>query len=171
MTSLLSFEGHEPRLGQSVFIADSARVIGQVQLGDQVSIWFGAVLRGDVGAIEVGPRSNIQDLACLHMTGGVSHVSVGADVTIGHAALVHGASIADGCLIGMGSILLDNVEVGAESIIGAGALLTANTKIPPRSLVLGSPARVVRELTAAEYQQGRSGASDYTNLSARYRTS
>jgi carbonic anhydrase/acetyltransferase-like protein (isoleucine patch superfamily) len=166
--NLIAFEGHEPRLGSDVFIADSARIIGQVELGDQVNVWFGAVLRGDVGRIVIGARTNVQDLACLHMTTGISNVLIGADVTVGHAAVVHGAVVGDGTLIGMGSILLDNSEVGPESIVGAGALVTANTKLPPRSLILGSPARVVRQLSESEYREGRAGALGYLDLARRY---
>lgn len=169
MSQLCPFDGHLPRLGVDVFIADSARVIGKVELGDHVNIWFGAVLRGDVGKITIGARSNIQDLVCVHMTLGVSDAVIGADVTIGHGAIVHGAVVGDGCLIGMGSILLDNANVGAECIVGAGAVLTANKQIPPRSLVLGNPARVVRELRADEMEQGRRGAERYLELAAHYR--
>lgn len=168
MSQLVDFQGHRPRLGARVFIADSARVIGDVELGDDVNLWFGCVLRGDVGKITVGARSNVQDLACLHMTGGVSNVVVGVEVTIGHGAIVHGATVGDGCLIGMGSILLDNVELGAESIVGAGAVLTANKRFAPRSLVLGNPGRLVRELSDNEYQSGRLGAASYLELVERY---
>jgi len=169
MSQLSEFDGHVPRLGAGVFIADTARVIGKVELAEQVNIWFGAVLRGDVGKITIGARSNVQDLACLHMTLGVSDTVIGADVTIGHGAIVHGAVVGDGCLIGMGSILLDNANVGAECIVGAGSVLTANKQIPPRSLVLGNPARVVRELRADEVEQGRRGAERYLELAAHYR--
>lgn len=169
MSQLFPFDGHLPRLGTEVFIADTARVIGKVDLGDQVSIWFGAVLRGDVGKITIGARSNVQDLACVHMSRGISDAVIGADVTIGHGAIVHGAVVGDGCLIGMGSILLDNAHVGAECIVGAGAVLTANKQIPPRSLVIGNPARVVRELRPDEVEQGRRGAQGYVELAARYR--
>lgn len=169
MRSLEAFEQAFPQLGQDVFIADTARVIGKVTLGDQVNIWYGAVLRGDVGTIVVGARTNIQDLACLHMTGEVSNVLIGNDVTVGHGAIIHGATVRDGALIGMGSILLDNAEIGAESLIGAGAVVTPNTKIPPRSLVLGNPGRVVRQLNAAEMQSGKLGAEVYLGLSTSYR--
>jgi carbonic anhydrase/acetyltransferase-like protein (isoleucine patch superfamily) len=170
MSPLVEFQGVRPRVGARVFIADTARVIGNVELGDDVNLWFGSVLRGDVGTITVGARANVQDLACLHMTREVSNVVVGADVTIGHGAIVHGAIVGDGCLIGMGSILLDNVELGAECIVGAGAVLTANKHFAPRSLVLGNPGRVVRELSEAEYRSGRLGAAGYLELVERYRT-
>lgn len=168
MSNLLAFDGKTPILGQNVFIADNARVIGDVVLGDQVNIWFSAVLRGDMGSIVVGPRSNIQDLAMVHMTRDLSHTTIGADVTIGHGAIVHGARVGDGCLLGMGSILLDNAEIGAECVVGAGALVTANTKVPARSLVLGSPARVVRPLSPEELLAGKSGALRYLALAEKY---
>jgi len=169
MSSVLRFAGYTPRIAENVFLADSARIIGRVTLGDEVSVWFGAVLRGDVGSIVVGARSNVQDLACLHMTDGVSNVRIGTEVTIGHSAIVHGASVADGSLIGMGAILLDNAEIGEECIVGAGALVTSGTRIPKRSLVLGSPAKVVRSLTEAEFQEARAGALGYAKLAEQYR--
>lgn len=170
MNQLVDFLGYRPRVGARVFIADTARVIGNVELGDDVSVWFGSVLRGDVGKITIGARSNVQDLACVHMTREVSNVVIGADVTIGHGAIVHGATVGDGCLIGMGSILLDNVELGSECIVGAGTMLTANKQFSPRSLVIGNPGRVVRELTEHEYTAGRRGAEGYLELVERYRT-
>jgi len=168
MNQLVEFHGYQPRLGARVFIADTARVIGNVELADDVNLWFGSVLRGDVGKITVGARSNVQDLACLHMTRDVSNVVIGSDVTIGHGAIVHGASVGDGCLIGMGSVLLDNVELGAECIVGAGAVVTQNKRFAPRSLVLGNPARVVRELSEQEFSAGRRGAQGYLELVERY---
>jgi carbonic anhydrase/acetyltransferase-like protein (isoleucine patch superfamily) len=169
MNFLEAFEDAYPELGADVFIAETARLIGSVTLGSQVNVWYGAVLRGDVGTIVVGARSNIQDLACVHMTGGVSNVLIGDDVTVGHGAIIHGAKVGDGALIGMGSILLDNAEIGPQTIIGAGALVTPNTKIPPRSLVLGNPGRVIRQLSDAELQTGKLGAEVYLGLSASYR--
>ena len=132
-------------MGEGVFIAPGATLIGRVEIGDCVaSVWFGSVLRGDVGEITIGARTNIQDLTMVHMTRGISDAHVGDDVTVGHRVILHGCVIGHRTLVGMGSILLDNVEVGEECVIGAGSLLTARTIIPPRSLVLGSPAKVVR---------------------------
>ena len=138
----VSREG-SPRVPATAWIHALAYVSGDVELGDRVSVWPGAVLRGDQGAIRLGEDTNIQDGAILHSTGGVSETVVGARVTVGHRAILHGCRIGDDCLIGMGSIVLDNARVGAGSMIGAGALVTAGTEIPPGSLVLGSPARVV----------------------------
>jgi carbonic anhydrase/acetyltransferase-like protein (isoleucine patch superfamily) len=168
MNPLEAFEGNTPSVGERVFIAETARIIGRVTLADDVNIWYGAVLRGDVGAIRIGARSNVQDLACLHMTDGVSNVEIGEDVTVGHGAIVHGAKVGDGALIGMGSLLLDNAEVGPEAVVAAGSLLTENMRVPPRTLVVGRPARVVRELSNDDRHRGRLGAAHYLDLVARY---
>src|SRR6478609_7393928 len=133
MALILPYGSHLPRLGQGVFVAPNATLIGDVFLDDGASVWFGAVLRGDVGKICIGKRSNIQDLACVHVTQGLSQTLVGADVTVGHGAILHGCVVGDRCLIGMGSILLDNCEIGEGSVVAAGAVVTARTKIPPRS--------------------------------------
>ncbi|WP_437954944.1 gamma carbonic anhydrase family protein [Sorangium sp. So ce119] len=169
MALVLTLDGVSPRLGRDVFLAPNATVIGDVELGDEASVWFGAVLRGDIGAIRVGPRSNVQDLACLHLTGGVSQTIVGADVTIGHSAILHGCLVGDGCLIGMGSILLDNVEIGAGSVIAAGAVVPPGKVIPPRSLVRGNPARVIGEVRPDQAELGRMGAASYVDNARRFR--
>lgn len=159
-----AYRGSAPKLGARVFLAETAAVVGDIVLADDVSVWFGAVLRGDVGYVRVGARTNIQDLSMLHMTRGISNTEIGEDVTVGHGVIVHGAKIGSGALIGMGSILLDNAEIGEESLIGAGSLVTAGTKIPPRHMALGRPAKVVRELDQAEWQQGRMLAAHYVEL-------
>lgn len=164
-----SFRGITPKIADGVFIADTARVIGDVEIGADASIWFGSVLRGDVGAIRVGARSNIQDLSMLHMSLGISNTIIGDDVTVGHRVVIHGARIGDGALIGMGAILLDNCEIGAEALIAAGAVVTAGAKIPPRTLVLGQPGKVVRELKESEWQQGRLLATRYVDVARAHR--
>jgi gamma-carbonic anhydrase len=169
MPMILAFKEFTPVLGKDVYIADNAAVIGDVQLADDASVWFGAVLRGDVGPIRIGPRSNVQDLCAVHTTGGVSKTTVGADVTIGHGCVIHGAEIGDRCLIGMGSVLLDNVVVGEESVIAAGTLLTSRMVIPPRSLVMGRPGRIVRELEPNERKLSMTGVAHYLELSRVYR--
>jgi carbonic anhydrase/acetyltransferase-like protein (isoleucine patch superfamily) len=169
MKATLDYQGISPRLGARVFIADSARVVGNVTLEDDVSIWFGAVLRGDVGSIQIGARSNIQDLCCLHMSGGVSNTRIGAEVTVGHSVVIHGATVGDGALVGMGSVLMDNAEIGEEALIAAGTLVTPNTKVPPRVLFVGRPGRVARPLRPEEIAQGRLGAAEYVRLASRYR--
>ncbi|WP_437275012.1 gamma carbonic anhydrase family protein [Sorangium sp. So ce375] len=169
MALVLDLGGLSPRLGRDVFLAPNATVIGDVELGDEASVWFGAVLRGDIGAIRVGPRTNVQDLACLHLTAGVSQTIVGADVTIGHGAILHGCLVGDGCLIGMGSIVLDNVEIGACSVIAAGAVVPPGRVIPPRSMVRGNPAQVVGEVRPDQAELGRLGAVSYVENARRFR--
>lgn len=163
------FKGFHPKIADGVFIADTARVIGNVEIAADASIWFGSVLRGDVGSIRIGARSNIQDLSMLHMSLGISNTVIGEDVTVGHRVVIHGALIGDGALIGMGSILLDNCEIGAEALIAAGTVVTAGTKIPPRTLVLGQPGKVVRELRESEWQQGRLLAARYVEVARAHR--
>ena len=165
------FKGVWPRAAEGVFVADTARVIGDVELGPDVSVWYGSVLRGDVGRISVGARSNIQDLSMLHMSTGISDTVIGEEVTIGHHVVIHGATIGDGALIGMGAILLDDCQIGAEAIIAAGAVVTAGTRIPPRTLVMGTPGKVQRELRENEWQQGRLLAARYVELAKAHRQS
>jgi len=166
-----AFKGIWPKVAEGVYVADTARIIGDVELGEDVSIWYGSVLRGDVGSIRVGARSNIQDLSMLHMSSGISNTVIGEEVTVGHNVVIHGALIGDGALIGMGAILLDNCEIGAEATIAAGALVTAGAKIPPRSLVVGTPGKVVRELREDEWQQGRLLAARYVEVAKAHRQS
>lgn len=157
-----------PRFGRDVFLAPNATVTGDVDLGDEVSVWFGAVIRGDSGSARIGPRTNIQDLACVHMTRGLSTAEIGADVTVGHGAVLHGCRVGDGCLVGMGAILLDNAVIGEGSIIGAGALVPPRAVIPPRSLVVGSPGRVTREVTPEETERVLRGVAQYVETARRY---
>ncbi|HWD20389.1 MAG TPA: gamma carbonic anhydrase family protein [Verrucomicrobiae bacterium] len=138
-----------PTLGQNVFLARGAVVIGDVTLGDHASVWYNAVLRGDINRITVGHYTNIQDNAVLHLADELPCV-VGNYVTIGHSAIVHACTVHDECLIGMGAVVLDGAEIGRQSLIGAKALVTQGCKIPEGSLVLGAPAKVVRALTAQE---------------------
>jgi len=166
-----AFQGTWPKVAEGVFVADTARVIGDVELGEDVSIWYGSVLRGDVGSIRVGARSNIQDLSMLHMSSGISNTVIGEEVTVGHNVVIHGALIGDGALIGMGAILLDNCEIGAEAMIAAGALVTAGTKVPPRTLVVGTPGKVLRDLSESEWQQGRLLAARYVEVAKAHRRS
>jgi carbonic anhydrase/acetyltransferase-like protein (isoleucine patch superfamily) len=165
------FQGIWPKAAEGVFVADTARVIGDVELGEDVSVWYGSVLRGDVGSIRIGARSNVQDLSMLHMTTGISNTVIGEDVTIGHNVVIHGASIGDGALIGMGAILLDNCEIGAEALVAAGSVIASGVRIPPRTLVIGTPGKVVRELRDGEWQQGRVLAARYVELAKAHRRS
>ncbi len=165
MTAVVrAYRGIVPRLGRDVFVAPTAAVVGDVELGDEASVWYGAVLRGDVGRIRVGRRTNVQDLAVVHMSLGESNAELGDDVTIGHHAVIHGAIVEDGALVGIGAIVLDNAVIGSEAMVGAGALVTAGMRVPPRTLVLGTPARVVRPLDEGEWTQGRVFAARYVGV-------
>ncbi len=154
-----------PRLGEGVYLAKTAVVLGDVTIGDHASIWFGAVARGDIQRIEIGHHSNVQDNAVLHVDREAPCL-IGNWVTIGHSAIVHGCTIGDECLIGMGSTILDGAEIGEQSIIGANALVTQRTQIPPRSLVLGAPAKVVRPLKEEEITGLKSWAQSYLDNAA-----
>jgi carbonic anhydrase/acetyltransferase-like protein (isoleucine patch superfamily) len=153
--------GVRPVVGRGVFVADTAAVIGDVHLGDECGVWFGAVLRGDYFPIRVGARSNVQDNAVVHITAGQAATTIGEDVTIGHAAIIHGCTIEDRCLVGMGSTVLDGAVVGADSFVAAGSLVTPGTVIPPGSFVLGRPARVKRAVTDADREWIREAARLY----------
>jgi carbonic anhydrase/acetyltransferase-like protein (isoleucine patch superfamily) len=142
--ALYELNGKRPTLGRNVFIADSAAVIGDVHLGDDASVWFGAVLRGDYMPIRIGARTNIQDNAVVHITAGVNAATVGDDVTVGHSAIIHGCTVGDRCLVGMSSTLLDGAVIGDDSFIAAGSLVTPGTVVPPRSFLMGRPAKVAR---------------------------
>lgn len=145
--------------------------MGDVHLGDGANVWYGSVLRGDVMPIRVGARTNIQDLTVVHVTSGEYPTHIGHDVTVGHRAIIHGCTVGDFCLIGMGAILLDGAEIGDYSLIGAGAVVTPGTKIPPGSLVLGSPGRVVRQVSDEEREGFVDSARHYVELARRHRAS
>jgi gamma-carbonic anhydrase len=145
-----SFRGTHPQIHPSAFIADSAQVIGDVQVGEQASIWFGTVVRGDMFYIRIGDRTNVQDNCVLHTRTGEKPTVLEQEVTIGHSVTLHGCYIERCSLIGIGSIVLDDVRVGAQSLVAAGSLISPGTIIPPGSLVMGMPARVKRPLTAEE---------------------
>ena len=163
-----SFLGRAPRLGAEVYVSDTAAVVGDVTLGDGASVWFGASLRGDVHWIEVGAGSNVQDNATVHVSRGTHPCRIGRDVTVGHNAVVHGCTVEDGVLVGMGAVVLDGAVVGAGSLVGAGALVTGGTVVPPRSLVLGSPARVARVLSDDEVARNRANAVHYVRMARLY---
>lgn len=150
------------------FVAPSAAVIGRVSLGRDVSIWFGAVLRGDTNDIRIGERSNVQDNAVIHVDDDAP-ATVGDDVTIGHGATVHGCTVGDRTLIGIGAVILSHAVIGSDSIVGAGALITERKRFPDRSLIIGAPARRLRELTDAEVAMLRESAAHYVALGRRYR--
>lgn len=161
-------QGRTPKIHESVFIAEGAHVIGDVEMGKDCSVWFNAVIRGDVNRIRIGDRTNIQDNCVLHVTHERFPLTIGSDVTIGHGAIVHGATVGNCCLIGMGSRVLDGVEVGDYVLVAAGALVLEGFKIPPGTLVAGVPARVQRELTAEERETLVRSAQNYINYVRSY---
>lgn len=175
---LYDFKEYSPKVGKSSWIAPSADVVGDVEIGEECSIWFGTVVRGDVHYIKIGDRVSIQDLSMVHVThhkGSDRHKSgdghptiIGSDVTIGHKVMLHGCTIEDGCLIGMSATILDGAVIGKESIVGAGALVTKNKIFPPRSLIMGSPAKVVRELSEDEVKELYASASRYVEFKSHY---
>jgi len=147
---LRPFRGVLPRVHSTAFVDDSAQVIGDVEIGEESSVWMTAVIRGDVHRIRIGRRSNIQDGTVVHVMRHTHPTTVGDNVTVGHGALLHGCTIEDRCLIGIGAILLNGAHIGTGSIVAAGTLIVEEMKVPPRSLVMGSPGRVKRALTDAE---------------------
>lgn len=156
-----------PKVGQRVFVAPGARVIGDCTLHDDVSIWFNAVLRGDLEPIEIGERSNVQDGAVLHTDAGLP-CRIGKDVTIGHGAIVHGAIVEDGALIGMGAIVLSGARIGRGALVAAGALVPEGREIPAGWLAMGTPAKAVRELTPEERERIARGTAHYVQQKERY---
>jgi carbonic anhydrase/acetyltransferase-like protein (isoleucine patch superfamily) len=169
MAEIRAYGGVSPRIDPSVLLATGCVVVGDVELGAGASIWFGAVVRGDVNSIRIGARTNIQDQAVVHVTGGTHPTWIGEDVTVGHRAVLHGCTIKDRCLIGIGAIVLDGAVVGEEAIVGAGALVPPGMVVPPRSLVMGAPARVKRSLSDADIAGLRVSADHYVEYAARYR--
>jgi carbonic anhydrase/acetyltransferase-like protein (isoleucine patch superfamily) len=164
-----AFEGHQPTLAADAWIAASADLIGDVRLGAQASVWFGAVIRADNTPIVIGARSNVQDGAVLHSDPGAP-LTLGVDCTVGHNAILHGSTIGDGVLIGMGAVILNHAVIGAGSLVGAGALVTEGKSFPPGSLIVGSPARAVRVLSADEVAKLLASAAGYVAKARRYAT-
>ena len=161
-------KGRTPRVPASVFIDVSAQVIGDVEIGDESSVWMCAVVRGDVNWIKIGKRSNVQDGTVIHVMTKTHPTTIGDSVTIGHGAIVHGCTIEDRCLIGMGAILLNGAHVGTGSIVAAGTLLVEGAKIPPRSLVMGSPGKVRRTLSDEEVLDIQAYADRYVGYRLDY---
>ncbi len=164
-----AYKGMMPKLHETVFTVESAQIIGDVEIGADSSVWFNAVVRGDVNYIRIGKRTNIQDNCTVHVTKDIYPTLIGDDVTVGHNVVIHGCVVKDRCLIGMGAILLDHAEVGEDSIIGAGALVTEGAKIPARSLVLGIPGKAVRGLTDEEVKRIAQSAKNYMDYVNCYR--
>ncbi len=162
------YQNQSPKIHSSVFVAPGAQIIGEVQIGQGSSVWFNTVVRGDVFPIFIGEQSNIQDNSVIHVTSGRHATRIGHQVTVGHRVILHGCTVEDRVLVGMGAIVMDGAILETESMIGAGALVTPGTRIPPRVLAVGSPCRVVRELKPEEIQSLRDSALHYCQLAASY---
>ena len=169
--SLHAYRGITPRVDPSAFVAPTAAIIGDVIVGESSSVWFGAVIRGDVSPIRVGARTSIQDNTVIHSTGGWSETQIGDGCTVGHSVVLHGCTVRDRVLVGMGSIVLDAAEIGDWVILGAGSLVTARTKIPSGVLAMGRPAKPVRDLTDEERARIVESAQLYVGYSADHRRS
>ena len=165
---LIPIDDVSPTVANDAFVAPNATLIGRVTLGERASVFYGAVLRGDIDSITIGAGSNVQDNVSMHTDVGIK-LTVGSGVSIGHNAVVHGCTIEDDCLIGMGAVVLNHAVIGAGSLVAAGAVVLEDTIIPPGSLVAGVPAKVRRQLTDAEKDKVRHNASGYVELAARHR--
>jgi len=165
---ILPYRGKWPKIHETAFVAPSADIIGDVELGSHSSVWFQCVIRGDVHQIRIGNNTNIQDHSMLHVTRVKSSLSIGDDVTVGHRVTLHGCKVGNRILIGMGAIILDDAEIGDDCMIGAGTLVTKNIKIPSGSLVLGAPGKVVRALTPEECAFLKKSANNYVGDAIEY---
>lgn len=164
------FGTHAPTIAAGCFVAENVVLIGDVVLGEEVNIWYGTTIRGDVGRVVIEKRANIQDMCCVHMTKNLSNTWIGEQASVGHSAIIHGAAIGPGALVGMGCIVMDNATIGEQAILGAGSLVTQGAVIPPRSLALGRPAKVVRALTEEELSAGQRTAARYLDLAEQHRS-
>lgn len=166
---LLPYRGQRPRIAEDAFVAPHTSLIGDVEVGPEASVWFGTTLRGDVQPIVIGARTSIQDNSVVHATDGWTPTVVGEDCVVGHRVILHGCRLGDRVLVGMGAIVMDGVEVGSDVIIGAGAVLTPRTVVPSGVMVLGSPAKVKRELRLDERASILAGARHYVEKTREYR--
>ncbi|MBR4348356.1 gamma carbonic anhydrase family protein [Fibrobacter sp. UWR2] len=163
MSKLIALDGMTPRLGSRAFVADGAVLVGDVEVGDDSSVFYNAVLRGDLAPIRIGKRTNIQDNVTVHVSTGVPTV-IGDEVTVGHNAVLHACTIDDNVMVGMGAIVMDGAHIKKNCIVGAGAIVTQGKEFPENSLVLGAPAHVVRELTTEEIEGVRGGVDRYVEI-------
>ena len=166
---LIPFEAKLPRVHPTAWIAETAVLIGDLEVGEESSIWYGCVVRGDESPIRIGRRTNIQDASVLHVLGGLYPCNIGDDVTVGHMAIVHGCEVADRVLIGMGAIVMSNVKVGEGAVIGSGAVVPEGKEIPPYTLWLGAPAKYVRQIREDERERFGQTSEAYRHLKDRYR--
>jgi carbonic anhydrase/acetyltransferase-like protein (isoleucine patch superfamily) len=167
--SILPYRGVIPKIHPSVFMAEGARIIGDVEIGKESSVWFNAVVRGDINFIRIGEETNIQDAAVLHVTHLAYPLIVGSGVTVGHNAVLHAATIKDFCLVGMGAIVLDNAQIGPYALVAAGAVVLSNAVIPEGMMAAGVPAKVIRPLTKEERKFLAHSAQKYVEYAATYR--
>jgi len=172
---IFSYQNKYPKIQENVFVARSADIIGDVEIGEDSSIWFGCVIRGDVNSIKIGKNTSIQDLSMVHVThytkedkSDGNSTYIGDNVTVGHKVMLHGCTIGNACLIGMSSTILDGAIIGQESLVGAGSLVTQNKIFPPRSLIMGSPAKVIRELSDKEVESLYKSAENYVKFKDTY---
>jgi carbonic anhydrase/acetyltransferase-like protein (isoleucine patch superfamily) len=165
---IIPWQGHLPKIADGVFIASGAVIIGQVSLAEDVNVWFNTVIRGDVNTIKVGARTNIQDNTTVHVTSKTGPTVIGNDVTIGHNAVIHACTIEDLCLIGMGSTVLDGAVIGRGSFVAAGSVVTPGKIMPPGMMIMGAPAKPVRELTEQEKNFLQTSARDYVKTAQSY---
>lgn len=163
------YKGVHPKIHPTVFIVESAVIIGDVEIGEYSSVWFNAVIRGDVNYIRIGDRTNVQDLCMLHVTKGTHPLILGNDITVGHSVTLHGCTLKDRCLIGMGTTILDGAVISEDCIIGAGALVTEGAVIPPGTLAVGMPAKPKRDLTDAEKARIKQSAQNYIDYANTYK--
>jgi len=168
--TILPYQGNMPTIGRNVLICDGVRIIGDVTIGDDSNIWFNAVLRGDVFPIKIGKRTNIQDGTILHVTTDLFALNIGDDVTVGHNAILHGATIGNRCLIGMGAIVLDAAKIGDEAIVAAGSVVKPGMVVPAGMMVAGIPANIIREVKPEEKQGFIDSAEHYREISVHYRS-
>ena len=169
MALIRAWGGKTPRLADSVWVADGAVIIGDVEIGPESSVWFGAVVRGDVNHIRIGARTNLQDYSVLHVTSGTHPTIVGDDVTLGHRVTLHGCTVKDRCLVGIGATVMDGAVVGEDAMVAAGSLVPPGMVVPPGMLALGSPAKVKRQLTREEIEYFRKSAANYAGYAGQYR--
>jgi len=167
--AIYEVDGISPTVAESAWVADSAQVMGDVLLGEQVGIWFGVVARGDTAPIRIGARTNIQDLSVLHADVGMP-LTIGSGVTVGHTAMLHGCTVGDDSLIGIGAVVLNGAKIGRGCLVGAGALVTEGKEFPDGSMIIGSPAKVVRSLTPEQLQGLRQSADHYVANAQRFKT-
>lgn len=168
MSYIIPYKSVAPKINPSVFLAPSATVVGDVEIGEGASIWFNAVVRGDFQPLRIGKNTNVQDNAVIHVMANVP-TEIGDDVTIGHNAIIHARKIGNNCLVGMGSIILGYTEIGDNVVIGAGTMITQHKKIPSNSLVYGNPAQIIRALREDEIEALHDSALDYRKVAENYK--